>query len=324
MPPKKTAKRKGRPRKSNGKPATQEPEKPEFTLPNFPDLPPPPEPGTRFAGKRRGVQLELQTTDCIQAMRKLKPESIDLVVTSPPYNLGIQYGAYKDTLSDEAYLDWSMHWMAEAWRILKPAGSLFLNVGATPKDPLMPHRLVLRATELYVLQNTFHWIKSVTVETIAGETVSAGHFKPINSKRYVNDCHEFVFHLTKQGNTEIDRRAVGVPYVHKSNIKRWGHTGGEDKRCRGNTWFIPYKTIKSRNQQRPHPATFPVKLAENCVRVHGAKKETVMMDPFVGIGHAAVAAVNCRVKRFIGYDIDETYLKQAAHSVGLEDDFALE
>lgn len=280
--------------------------------------------GRSICGERGGVRMELHVCDCIEAMDRLPAESVDLVVTSPPYNLGIRYGTYKDDLSDTDYLEWSMRWLASAKRLLKPDGALFLNVGATPKDPLMPHRLIIRAAELFVLQNTFHWVKSITVETIAGETISAGHFKPINSGRYVNDCHEFVFHLTKQGSAGIDRRAIGVPYVHKSNIGRWGHTGGEDRRCRGNMWFVPYKTIVSRDKERPHPATFPVKLAENCIRVHGRKEQTVMLDPFVGIGHAAVAAVNCGVRRFIGCDIDEGYLVEAARAVGLESDFALE
>ena len=43
----------------------------------------------------------------------------------------------------------------------------------------------------------------------------------------------------------------------KSNIARWGHTGGRDRRCRGNTWFVPYETIQRRAKERPHPATFP-------------------------------------------------------------------
>ena len=161
---------------------------------------------TAFTGQRGGVRVFLQASDCVEAMRSLKAESIDLVVTSPPYNLGIQYNAYQDTLTSDAYLDWSLLWMTEVKRVLKPDGALFLNIGASPKDPLMPHRLLLRATDLFVLQNTFHWVKSITVETIDKEIVSAGHFKPINSKRYVNDCHEFVYHLTRPNGT---RPALG-------------------------------------------------------------------------------------------------------------------
>lgn len=96
-----------------------------------------------------------------------------------------------------------------------------------------------------------------------------------------------------------------------ANIARWGHTEGRDRRCRGNNWFVPYKTINSRAKERPHPATFPVQLAENCLRLHGVDDESLVMDPFVGIGSAARAAVNCGVQRFVGIDIDKVYLDTA-------------
>jgi site-specific DNA-methyltransferase (adenine-specific) len=253
--------------------------------------------------------------DCIKGMAQLTENSVDVVVTSPPYNLGIKYGKYDDRLLRDEYLAWSLQWVAEVRRVLKEDGSFFLNVGAAPSNPLLPHQIVLALSETFVLQNTFHWIKSITVETRKGEQISAGHFKPIQSKRFVTDCHEFVFHLTKTGNTKIDRLGVGVPYSDKSNIKRWAHTGGSDKRCRGNNWFVPYETINSRQKDRPHPATFPVALAENCIRVHGIRPELVVMDPFLGIGHSAVAAKNCDVARFIGFEIDEEYLNEARANV---------
>jgi site-specific DNA-methyltransferase (adenine-specific) len=186
----------------------------------------------------------------------------------------------------------------------------------------MPHQLILALTDgddpLFVLQNTFHWIKSITIETVKGEQVSAGHFKPINSKRYVNDCHEYVFHLTKSGNIELDRRAAGVPYVHKSNIARWGHTGGEDLRCRGNTWFIPYETIQSRDKERPHPATFPVALVEQCVKLHGKGGATRLLDPFLGIGTSAIAAQRMKLASFTGIELDEHYLAAARERIDEE------
>jgi site-specific DNA-methyltransferase (adenine-specific) len=125
-----------------------------------------------------------------------------------------------------------------------------------------------------------------------------------------------VFHLTPQGNTPLDRLAVGVAYADKSNITRWGHTGGREKRCRGNNWFIPYETIKSRDKQRPHPATFPVALAERCIKLHGRNNELTVLDPFVGLGGAAVAAQRCGVAKFAGFDVDADYLAEAARRVG--------
>jgi site-specific DNA-methyltransferase (adenine-specific) len=149
---------------------------------------------------------------------------------------------------------------------LKPDGSFFLNLGAVPSNPVFPHELIAELSKLFVLQNTFHWIKSISVETPKGDRMSAGHFKPINSRRFVNNCQEFVFHLTKNGTTPLDRLSLGVPYADKSNVRRWTHTKGNDVRCRGNVWFIPYETIRSRKMQRPHPATFPTQLAVNCIK----------------------------------------------------------
>jgi site-specific DNA-methyltransferase (adenine-specific) len=244
-------------------------------------------------------------------MSRLDANSVDLIVTSPPYNLGIAYSSYSDAQERGAYLDWLANWGTEARRVLKLGGSLFLNIGASPSNPLLPHEVMLRLRDVFVLQNTIHWIKAITVEAENGERISRGHFKPVNSPRYLNDCHEYVFHLTPEGRTPIDRLALGVPYQDKSNIARWQHTGGGDLRCRGNTWFVPYKTIKSRDKQRPHPATFPVELAVNCIKLHGGTRVHTMLDPFLGIGNSALAAQQCGVPKFIGFEIDESYLAEA-------------
>ena len=257
------------------------------------------------------VSYKLEEQDCVKGMEDMPAGSVDLVVTSPPYNLGIKYKNYNDSRTRNDYLNWSRVWATQVKRVMKDKGSFFLNLGSAPSNPLIPHELIGVLKELFVLQNTFHWIKSITVTTKEGELISAGHFKPLHSKRYVNDCHEYVFHLTKHGDTMLDRLSVGVPYSDKSNIKRWAHTKGRDLRCRGNNWFIPYKTIVSRSKQRPHPATFPVELAEFCIKVHGQKPELVMMDPFLGIGHSAIAAKRCGIREFIGFDVDPSYVKLA-------------
>lgn len=262
------------------------------------------------------TDFDLRHGDCLAGMAALDAESVDLVVTSPPYNLGIDYASYTDTAPREDYLDWCYRWASEVRRVLKPAGSFFLNVGAAPANPLFPHEVLLKLQPLFRLQNTFHWIKSITVQPRGAPALSVGHFKPINSQRYVTDCHEYIFHLTKTGDVPLDRIAIGVEYADKSNIARWGHTEGRDRRCRGNNWFIPYKTIKSRDGDRPHPATFPAQLAEWCIRIHGAAAKLTMLDPFLGIGHAAEAAATCGVAKFIGFEIDDGYLAEARARLG--------
>jgi site-specific DNA-methyltransferase (adenine-specific) len=285
------------------------------------------------------TKFEIHRQDCVKGMSRLADESVDLVVTSPPYNLGINYGRYSDRQDRRSYLDWCTEWAGRIRRVLKSNGSFFLNIGAAPSNPMLPHEIVMTVREFFVLQNTVHWIKSIAIEdrwsrrpvgdersrdqsdtknASHGEAAtvrSFGHFKPINSPRFLNDCHEYVFHFSRSGRVELNRLALGVPYQDKSNIARWSHTEGNDLRCRGNTWFIPYETIQSREKERPHPATFPVQLAEWCITLHGASRVRTMLDPFLGIGNSAVAAQRRRVKKFIGFEIDETYVAEAKRRV---------
>jgi site-specific DNA-methyltransferase (adenine-specific) len=262
------------------------------------------------------TRFDLRLGDCIKGMTKLPSQHVDLVVTSPPYNLGVRYKKYSDRQDRPSYLIWCREWGAQVSRLLKSAGSFFLNVGAAPSNPMLPHEIVMELRDHFVLQNTIHWIKSVTIEDRGGDVRSYGHFKPISSKRFLNDCHEYIFHFTKTGRVEIHRLALGVPYQDKSNIARWRHTRGSDLRCRGNTWFVPYETIQSRAKERPHPATFPVQLAEWCIKLHGIERVQTMLDPFLGIGNAALAAKKCGVKKFIGFEIDGTYLAEARRRIG--------
>jgi site-specific DNA-methyltransferase (adenine-specific) len=263
--------------------------------------------------------FDLKKEDCVKGLVRLPDGQVDLAVTSPPYNLGIRYSKYSDRQDRQSYLKWCRKWAAEVRRVLKPSGSLFLNIGSAPSNPMLPHEIVIELRDLFVLQNAIHWVKSITIEDREGETRSYGHFKPIGSKRFLNDCHEYVFHFTKTGRVEIDRLALGVPYQDKSNITRWSHTRGSDQRCRGNTWFVPYETIQRRDKERPHPATFPVALAENCIKLHGVSRVQTMLDPFLGIGNSAIAAQCCGVRHFIGFEIDGNYLAEAKRRVQADD-----
>ena len=270
------------------------------------------------------TKFDLRNEDCVGGMATLAEQSVDVVVTSPPYNLGIAYSHFADDQCRGAYLSWCATWAAEIRRVLKPTGSLFLNIAGSPSNPWLPHELVLQLRDTFVLQNTIHWIKSISLENDDGTVTSRGHFKPISSPRFLNDCHEYIFHLTPTGRTPVDRLALGVPYADKSNIARWSHTTGRDNRCRGNTWFIPYKTIQRRAKERPHPATFPVELAENCIRLHGVANVQTMLDPFLGIGNSAIAAQRCGVPRFIGFDIDANYVAEAQRRIAASSESGLQ
>ena len=266
-----------------------------------------------------GASIRLFHGDCLTVLAELEPQTIGVVVTSPPYNLGIKYRSYKDDMPRREYLNWTDRWIRSVSRVLAPQGSLFLNIGAKPTDPWIPLEVAQVVRRRLKLQNTIHWVKSIAIDREAAgggrlaEDVAVGHYKPINSERFVNDCHEYIFHFSPAGKNRLDRQAVGVPYQDASNIKRWAKAGG-GLRCRGNTWFVPYETIQSRDRDRPHPASFPPKIPEQCLRLHGVERAGVMMDPFLGLGSSAIAAARLGVD-FIGIEMDEHYLREAARRI---------
>jgi site-specific DNA-methyltransferase (adenine-specific) len=252
--------------------------------------------------------------DCITGLNEnVKEKSVDVVVTSPPYNIGIGYSSYNDALPREKYLAWMEEVGVAVKRALADDGSFFLNIGNKPKDQWIAWDVASVLRKHFVLQNVIHWVKSIAISkadvgnypNIAGD-IAVGHFKPIVSERFLNDCHEYIFHFTKTGDAHLDKLAVGIPYQDKTNIGRW-KAAKEDRRDRGNTWFIPYETIQNKSE-RPHPATFPVKLPEMCVKVHGGAK--MVVDPFTGIGSTAVAAMRLGIP-FVGFEIDKEYLDAA-------------
>ena len=273
-----------------------------------------PKPHTRLTSN--GAIFSFYLGDCVDILERLTPGSIDAIVTSPPYNLGIRYRSYDDTMPRAQYLEWTGEWVSRAARAMAENGSLFLNVGAKPTDPWTAIDIA-QATRPYLqLQNTIHWIKSIAIEkSLAGtnsklaDDLAVGHYKPINSRRFLHDCHEFVFHFTAGGQTPIDRQAIGVRYQDSSNIGRW-QAAASGVRCRGNTWFIPYETIQSRDKDRPHPATFPPKLPEMCLRMNGLGRTRLVADPFMGLGSTAVACAQLGLS-FIGIEMDEGYLDEA-------------
>jgi site-specific DNA-methyltransferase (adenine-specific) len=280
-----------------------------------------PTPGkNKYNGNDNSTIFYLQ--DCKKGMAKcLKEKSVDVVVTSPPYNIGVKYNNYNDNVPSERYLTWMEDIGVEIKRVLKDNGSFFLNIGNKPTNPWKAYDVTQVMRKHFVLQNEIMWIKSIAISKLdVGDNcsnllddIAIGHYKPVNSDKYLNRCYESIFHFTKEGNVKMNKLSIGVPYQDKSNNRRW-KIATEDRRDRGNVWFIPYDTVQS-NIERPHPATFPVKLPEMCIKLHGVNdKNILVVDPFCGIGSTAVACKRLGIS-FVGFDIDKDYLNEAVNRV---------
>ena len=240
--------------------------------------------------------------DCLEVMRRLPASSVDVIVTSPPYNLGLRYGSYRDRRAEEDYLAWLVEVAAAVKRVMRPDGSFFLNITGSRSMPWLPFELIVRLRELFHLQNHVTWVKSISI----GED-TLGHFKPVNSTRYLHRAHENLFHLTATGDVKLRRLAIGVPFKDKTNIRRRNHA--QDMRCRGDCWFIPYETVRTRAEKFDHPCTFPVLLPQMCLRLHGVNAP-VVLDPFMGTGTTVLAA-HLEGGRGIGIDLDPDYVSMA-------------
>ena len=238
--------------------------------------------------------------DCLEELKNIEnfpDKSISLIITSPPYNIGIKYNKYADKKPRDQYIEWIYDIMSECKRVLTDDGQLFLNIGYINKDPWIDMEIAVRLKDLFKLQNNITWVKSISISDDANDT--HGHFKPINSKRYITPTNEKIFHFTKKGNVALDRLSIGVPYKWKCNqvkrpsklVKKYRNTLCEelnikknelpknridmkkllidielqwkddydkyydkienyeknkikikpDKRCKGNSWFIPYE-----------------------------------------------------------------------------------
>jgi site-specific DNA-methyltransferase (adenine-specific) len=158
------------------------------------------------------------STDCVAGLDSLPDNSVACVVTSHPYNIGLKYGAHDDNRSD--YPEWMR---SVCVGIKRDNGHFFLQVGGIAKNPTISWLVLSMALAAgFVIQNQIVWAKSVTVGN-----ESHGHFKPLNSDRFLNQTYEFIFHLTKTGKVPVDRLAVGVPFADKTNIARFDHEGDD-------------------------------------------------------------------------------------------------
>ena len=256
--------------------------------------------------------MNLLHGDVIEKLQEIPSDTFKCIVTSPPYNLGMNYGENVDDKKPiERYLEWIGNVFRECKRVLTEDGSLFVNVGYSSTEPWIAMDVANTLRKDFFLQNQITWVKNISIN----ET-SYGHFKPINSKRFVNVTNESIFHFTKNGNTIVEKLAIGVPYVHKSNLHSRSEakkdTVKADVRCRGNTWFIPYETIQNNKKERGgHPASYPVQLVEMCVKLcMGDSKEGKILDPLLGTGTTLVAAKKLGLTG-TGIDINSNFLEFA-------------
>jgi modification methylase len=228
-----------------------------------------------------------------EKMRELPGNSVHLMVTSPPYNVGKDYDS---DLSLEEYLGLLKRVFAETFRVLVPGGRACINVanlGRKPYIPLNSYINTIMKEIGFLMRGEILWDKgsSASPSTAWGTYLKAGN--PV-----LRDVHEYILVFCKQSFSRPN------PQKRKSTISR-------DE-------FLEYtKSIwrfsAERATQVGHPAPFPVELPYRLIQLYTFENE-VVLDPFVGSGSTCLAALKSG-RKYIGYDIDREYCKLARRRV---------
>jgi site-specific DNA-methyltransferase (adenine-specific) len=287
--------------------------------------------------------------DCLALLRSMPAGSVHTVVFSPPYNLGKRYSLHNDNMPEQDYLAWQCEVAKELRRVLRPNGHVFLNIGFDSKHPRRHEDVAFEYEKHFVRQNTIIWVKSIAIDartvrnkillqglhawakecgvTIAksaerlfcdlmrdvlqGYTI--GHFRPVKSPRYLENFWEPVYHFTPHGDSPIDPLAIGVKYVYEDQPARFGHY--RELHSPGSVWLIPYDTKQSNDDVYQHPASYPVELAERCLKLAAVPTGGLVLDPFAGVGTTLIAAKNMGLSA-IGIEIDPNYVVAARRRLG--------
>ena len=224
-------------------------------------------------------------------MSELEDESIDVIITSPPYNRGKAYTSDNDEIHDDQmeegeYLSFLTKIWKECYRVAKKSAVFFLNIGDSASDQGKSEKVAISAANAsWTRIQDIVWVKSF---------LGKGHYTPSGGSRRLNNLWEHVYLFVKNKNEyKIDPKAIGIPYTDKSNIGRYSDT---DLRDPGNVWLIPYIKTTGATIKKGHEAPFPIGLPYRCIKMV-PNVETVL-DPFGGTCSTLAACLKLDVRGY--------------------------
>ncbi len=218
--------------------------------------------------------------DCVEVMKTLDEKSVDICVTSPPYNAQKAYEKVKQTR--EEFFLFQKLWLEGVFRLLKDGGKLFLNIGwwcgKREKRFFLPSEMITIAVEVgFKLSSWINWVKGSLKAPQAGR--ASGDIYGVSP--FFSNGDEPILYFTKGKRKHENNK--------HENWYKWTKT----------PWVFP----TSRNKE--HPATFPLELPLRCIKMTSVEGWTVL-DPFGGSGTTALAARKLK-RRFILIEKQKSY-----------------
>ena len=237
--------------------------------------------------------------DCLEVMKDIPDNSVDITFADPPFNLKKRYNGYKDNKKFPAYLDWCKQWIYEMVRITKPTGSIFVHN--------IPKWLTYYATFLNEIAYFKHWITWDAPTAPMGKSLQPSHYGILY---YVKDIKKRKFYEIRYPH----KRCRKCGYLlkdyggKKSNLHPFGPLVSD-------VWTDIHR-IKHNKYRDTHPCQLPIHLLERIILMSSDEGD-IILDPFLGTGTTAIAAKRLG-RKFIGFDIDDNYVKISKRKLSME------
>ena len=221
-----------------------------------------------------------------EIMDELPDSSVRLMVTSPPYNVG---KTYDQDLSMDEYRSFLKRVMSEVYRVLVPGGRICFNLANLGRKPYLPMETYITEDLLslgFLMRGQIIWDKA---SSSGGSTAWGSWTSAANPT--IRDIHEYILIFSKDmfSRPKLSGRSSTITKEDFLELTK-------------SIWRFPSESAK----RVGHPAPFPVELVRRCVQLYTYSGE-VVLDPFMGSGSTAIAAVNCD-RRFVGYEVDQNYI----------------
>ena len=261
---------------------------------------------------------KITTGDCREVMREMPANSIDLMVTSPPYGVGIAYDSFDDDINFEAYKEFSRQWLSEAFRVLKPDGRLALNIPYEINRQEKGGRIFMVAELWNILASIgYKFYGVVDLEessphrsktTAWGSWMSPSSPYIYNPKECVLLCYK---QLSKKQTKGTPQWKSWVEQVEdKNNPELFVNKKMYEKSDKDDFISLVYGQwnyfADTRQQTK---ATFSMDIPVRAMKIL-SYKEDIVMDPFMGSGTSAVAAEFVG-RNWVGVELSENYTEVA-------------
>lgn len=239
------------------------------------------------------LKIEEQTVffKSSENMSELEDESIDVIITSPPYNRGKAYSSdigevHNDKMEESEYFSLLTKVWKECYRVGKERAVFFLNIGDSAVDQGKSEKVAISAEQAsWIRIQDIVWVKSF---------LGKGHYTPSGGIRRLNNLWEHVYLFVKNKDAyKLDPKEIGIPYTDKSNIGRYSDV---DLRDPGNVWLIPYAKTTGASIKKGHDAPFPIGLPYKCIKL--VPNVSTVLDPFGGTCSSLAACLSLGVKGF--------------------------